>query len=141
MIERVKKFIIGGVLVGTLASFGLSFTAPPLPVAAACDGHFLTFPAWYNGITDSTCTPNTSATGGDLTKFIWKIALNIVNIMLQLVGYLCIGYMIYGGWKYLTSAGESDRITSGRKLIMYAAIGLVLSFFAVAIVSLIGGSI
>lgn len=142
MIERLKQFMIGGVFVGMLAAFGLSMTLPPqVASAAGCDAQFLTFPAWYNGLTNSSCVPDISSTGGNFSKFVWKIALNIVNIMLQLVGYLSIGYLIYGGWKYLTSAGEPDMIKSGRSLILYSIIGLVISFFAVTFVVVIGGAI
>ncbi len=142
MINRIKQFMLGGVLVGLLASLSLSFILPPQPVAAAgCNATFLTFPAWYNGITNDSCTPDISSTGGNFSKFVWKIALNIVNIMLQLVGYLAVGYLIYGGWKYLTSAGDSSRITSAKNLVLYAMIGLVISFFAVTFVVVIGNAI
>jgi len=42
---------------------------------------------------------------------------------------------------YLTSGGESDRIAAGRKIIMNAVVGLVISFFSVVIVSLVAGNI
>ncbi len=142
MIRRLKHFLIGGVFVGLLAAFSLSVILPPQTASAAgCDTQFLTFPAWYNGITNDSCTPDISSTGGNVSKFVWKIVLNVVNIMLQLVGYLAIGYLIYGGWKYLTSAGDSSRITSAKNLILYSLIGLVLSFFAATFVVVIGDMI
>lgn len=129
-----------------LSGFGVAAVIPASTAAAAkCTSSFLTFPAWYDGIIDqSTCrvaVPNVDKNGGGLPQFIFRIVLNIIEIALQLVAYAAAGYIIYGGFKYLTSAGSADRITSARKIIQNAIIGLIISFMSVAIVNLVSDNI
>lgn len=149
MINRMKHLIIGLFIIGF--GFGASGLIAPATASAdhedghSCNSGFLTFPAWYDGLLDaSTCKiaqPNSGDTGDGLSKFIFTIILNIIEIALQLVAYAAVGYIIYGGFKYLTSAGSADRITAGRKVIMNALIGLVLSFMSIAIVNLVTANI
>ena len=108
-----------------------------------CSAAFLTFPAWYRGLPREGCDIKPPANGNDttLTGFIFTIVVNIIEIGLQLVAYAAVGYVIYGGFKYLTAAGDPSRITAGRKIITNALIGLVLSFMSIAIVNLIANGI
>jgi hypothetical protein len=125
------------------ASFGgatLALAAPQ-PVSAACADRLLTFPAWYRGVVDDSCNVKSPNEVGGLPTFIWKIVLNIIEIMLQIVGFLSVGYIITGGFKYLTSTGSSDDIVKARKTIMNALIGLVISIFSVAIVNVVAGAV
>lgn len=125
---------------------GFTAVYAPSTANAAC-GTFLSIPAWYNGLTKgSDCelkSPDEMGGAKDerLGKYITRIVLNVINILLQLVGYIAVGFIMFGGFIYLTSGGESDRITSGRKIIMNAVVGLVISFFSVVIVSLVAGNI
>ena len=117
----------------------------------ACNAYFLTFPAWYNGLAaekDGTCvvvSPTDLKTGPDdtqyLSRFIWVIVLNGLQILLQSVAYIAVGFIMYGGFVYLTSAGRSDKITRGREMIQNAIIGLIISLIAVTLVAYLGGVI
>lgn len=125
-------------LVGVLAMNAL-VVLHPTPASAACTTRFLTFPAWYDGLTDKDCSiekPDASKDG--LSKFIWKIVLNVIEILMQLVAYASVAFLIWGGFTYMTAAGSADMITNGKKTIFNAIIGLVISIMAVAIVTLIG---
>jgi len=107
-----------------------------------CGGaRFLTMPAWYKGVAakdaNGDCNISVEAAGGDLKTFIWKIAFNIVEIMLNLVGYISVAFVIVGGFKYLTSAGSPDGNVKGRKTIINALVGLVISIMSIGIVNLI----
>ena len=114
---------------------------PAQPVDAKCAGNFLTFPAWHEGLTEADCTVKDPETAGGLDKFIWKIALNVLNTLIQLVAYVSAGFILYGGFTYLTSGGSSDKVTAGRKMIQNALIGLVISLFAVFAVSYVAGNL
>jgi len=122
---------------------GASLTvAAPYTVYADCNDRLLTFPAWFKGLTDANCDiqkPDSSKEG--LSKFIWTIVLNITEFMLQLVGYIAVGFIIYGGFKYITGAGSPDSTVRARKTIMNAVIGLVISLFSVALVNLVAGAL
>jgi hypothetical protein len=62
-------------------------------------------------------------------------------MILQLVGYIAVGFIIFGGYKYMISAGSPDGMVKARKTITNAIIGLVISIFSVAIVKIISGAI
>lgn len=143
-----RTFIIGAFI----AIFSATAVAVAVPQSAhaavqpdnsaSCGGaRFLTMPAWYRGVagkdSNGDCAVLVEAAGGDLKTFIWKIAFNIVEIMLHLVGYVAGAFVIVGGFKYLTSAGSPDGNVNGRKTILNAVIGLVISIMSIGIVNLV----
>lgn len=139
MKNALKTFAI---LLGLSSLVFVAMPATPVHAAGKCDTNFLSFPTWYRGVVDtSDCSIQSPDEVGGLSKFIWKIALNILEIMLQLVGYVSLAFVIYGGFLYLTSGGSADRVRSGKNTIINALVGLVLSFFSVVIVALVAGNI
>lgn len=142
MIKTLRAWIIAFVFVGLAGGSFMSLTAPTTTYAAGCTSRVLTFPTWYNGLgenKDGGCEIKQPGSGPKgLSNFIWAIALNVIEIALQLVGYLSVGFIIYGGFKYITGMGASDKIVAARKIIQNAVIGLVISLFSVAIVNLAG---
>lgn len=142
VVLQKSKFILLGMMFAILVG-GWYGAMASQPASAAC-GSFLTFPAWYDGLVDGDC--NITAIGGgsgqvDLQKFIWTIAFNIVEILLQIVAYVTGFYVLYGGFQFITSTGSPDGTAKARKTIINALIGLVLAIAAVGIVNLISGAI
>jgi len=114
--------------------------ATPQVAFAAGDGGFLGFPPWYRGLTAGGEIASPSGKGG-LSKYVWTIALNIVDMMLVAVGYLS-GFMIlYGGWLLIFSQGNPEGIARGRTTIYMAIVGLVLAIASVSIITYVVGSI
>lgn len=60
--------------------------------------------------------------------------------MLHLVGYICVAFIIYGGFIFMT-AGGSDGAARGRTTLLNAVIGLVISVASIAIVNVVTGFI
>jgi len=115
--------------------------ATPETTYAACTDRLLTFPAWYKGLTTGDCNIKSPKEAGGLSKFIWTIVLNVIEMTLQIVGYLAVGFIIRGGFKYMTALGEAAEVAKAKKIIMDAVIGLVLSIMSVGIVNLVAGAI
>jgi hypothetical protein len=115
--------------------------ATPQTTFAACGAPLLTFPAWYRGLVNGECDILSPTQVGGLGPFVFKIVLNIIDIMLQLVGYICVVYIIWGGFKYMYSAGSPDGAAKARQTILNAVIGLMISLFSVAIVNVAAGAI
>lgn len=67
------------------------------------------------------------------------ILKTIVDTLLLVVGFLSVAMIIFGGIKYMTSSGDSAKLTAAKNTILYAAIGLVVAVCAFAIVSWIVG--
>ncbi|HEY1085886.1 MAG TPA: hypothetical protein VGE34_04135 [Candidatus Saccharimonadales bacterium] len=120
---------------------GATAVMPVQPASAACQNSFLTFPAWHKGLTKGDCSIKSPDEVGGLSNFIWAIVLNVLNILIQAVAYVSGGFIIWGGFQYLIAAGSSDRVTSARKTIQNAVIGLVISLFAVIVISYVAGQL
>lgn len=114
---------------------------------AACDPNegassFFGFPHWYQyleGQTDeltSKCIPTISK----LTDF-WGIALAVVDILLRIGGMLAVVYIIYGGFRYMTSQGEPERINEAKNTLLNAVIGLVIVIIAIVAVNFVGSQL
>lgn len=117
-----------------------------VPLGGSCNEKLLTFPAWYRGLVDGDCElkrpgPLTTDKEIEIKKYIWTIALNIIEMGLQLVGYAAVAFILYGGTRLITSAGSPGGIASARQTIFNAAIGLVLSLFSIAIVNTVAGAL
>lgn len=132
-------------IVFVLGAGGATLAVATPQTAVACKDTLLTFPAWYKGsnVQDQTScdlkAPPSSTAG--LQTYIWTIVLNVIEFLLQLVAYLAAGFIIFGGYKYLMSAGSADGMSKAKTTITNAVIGLVLSLMAVAIVNVISGVI
>ena len=140
----MKKIIIAMSLM-VMGSFGASVTFPNTSFADdACSnkGKILTLKPWYSGLTNNDCSlKSPGADTNSQANYIWKIALNIVDDLLQLIGYTTVGYIMYGGFLMMTSNGAPDKAAHGRKTIMSAAIGLVIALASVALVNFISSKI
>ncbi len=67
-----------------------------------------------------------------------KIATNVLNFLLSVVGTIAIIMSVIGGIMYMTAAGDEDRIATGKKIVTYSIIGILISLAALVIVSQIG---
>lgn len=141
----MKKIIIAMSLV-IIGSFGASMAFPSTSFAESneCDkkGRILTLKPWYDGLTKGDCSIKDIGSDADSqANFIWRVVLNIVDDLLQLIGYTTVGYIMYGGFLMMTSNGVPDKAAHGRKTIMSAAIGLVIALASVALVNFISSNI
>lgn len=138
---KLQQKLLTFLAITTLFAGFTAVYVPSTAQAADCSSSFLSFPAWYDGLTDGNCNVQSPDAVGGLSSFIMIIVLNLVEILLRVVGYISVGFIMYGGFIYLTSGGESDRIASGRKIIMNAVVGLVISFFSTVIIGLFASNI
>lgn len=125
--------VLSGLLFAFFAGGGVVATLPSAP-AAACTSTFLTLPPWYDGLSKDCKNIDTSI-GPE--KFIPILVSNIVEIILQLVGYVAVLFIIYGGFLYMTSTGEPQKLAGAKSTILNAIIGLIVAIFAVTIVNFI----
>ncbi len=84
-------------------------------------------------------TPSTEGYAAGLTKATdaRQFALNVTNFVLGFLGLTAVLVIIYGGFLYLTAAGEEDKTTKGKKSIQYALMGILIILGSYAIVNTI----
>lgn len=116
------------------------FAATAQSCAAEKTKTFFGLPVWYKYM-DVTERAGQCAINIDIKtnpNQVWLIALGFVDILLRLAGMLAVGYLMYGGFLYLTSQGEPDRTKHAKDAILGAVIGLIIALIAIQVVSFIG---
>ncbi len=63
----------------------------------------------------------------------------IVNILSIIVGIVAVIMIVYGGFRYITSGGDSGNVTNAKNTILYAIIGLIIVALAQVIVRFVLG--
>ena len=114
--------------------------ATPQNVSAAnnCEASLLGIPPWYRGLTNGDdCSIAGPASSNDLSGFIWRIALNVLQIVLVIIAYIAVFFILYGGFLFITGGGNPSQIEKGRKSITNAVVGLALSLSVIAVTNFI----
>jgi len=157
--KKIRTYI-AHISVGVFALVSVLVAAAPIASAAPltatsnpddCSQRFLTFPTWYRGLAivqetapgsgEYQCGIQSPEKAGGLSAFIWHIVLNVIEIGLQIVGYLTAFFILWGGYQFLISVGNPDVAAKARQTILNAAIGLAISIASIAGVNLIFGVI
>jgi hypothetical protein len=73
-------------------------------------------------------------TGNCDSTSISKLIKDVVNILSIVVGIVAVVMVIYGGFRYVTSAGDGGRVASAKSTIIYALIGLAIAALSQLIV-------
>ena len=66
-----------------------------------------------------------------------RIITTIINILSVVVGIVAVIMVIVGGFKFITSGGDSAKVTSARNTIIYALIGLIIVALAQVMVKFV----
>jgi hypothetical protein len=53
-----------------------------------------------------------------------------INILAWIIGVVAVIMVIFGGFRFVTSTGDSNSVASARSTIVYALIGLMVAVFA-----------
>jgi len=64
---------------------------------------------------------------------------NIIHTLLIVIGAVSLIVMIFGGYQYITSAGNPEQAGKGKNMLLGAIIGMVIAFAAYVIVNEIIG--
>jgi hypothetical protein len=123
MIQKIK-------LAMTALSLSLGLMAPlaMAGVASAIDTQNTINTGLCNGVTDATGSAGsgcftTDQTGTDSLK---TIATKIINVFSIIVGIVAVIMIIYGGFRYITSGGDSGRVGNAKNTLIYAIVGLII---------------
>jgi hypothetical protein len=105
---------------------------------AECRGDgALKIPTWHQYLPkDANCNINTTDMGGEVVIL---VLFGIFDIVLFLAGFIAVIIVIWGGYKFLTSAGEPQKIASARTTIINALVGILITFVASNVVGFIAG--
>lgn len=83
---------------------------------------------------DPTDQPQ-DAMGGDFRANI----VHVLNYILGFLGLTAVAFIVYAGFLMVTSGGDDEALGKGKKIITYAAIGIVIILLSYGIVNVIVG--
>ena len=107
-----------------------------MPALALADNPFTRAKADLEG------TVATKAYGGTPPRQnLFEIAGSLINVALGFLGIVLLGYMLYAGFMWMTSGGETEKAEKALTMIRNAVIGLVIIVAAFAISNFVLGSL
>lgn len=65
----------------------------------------------------------------------------ILNIVLGIVGLIAVLFLVWGGFQYITSAGDEEKVKSAKGTMINALIGVVVVILAYALVRVVTNAI
>lgn len=101
---------------------------------------FAAAPSAYADAKSEICSGVGAATGStgckppEKSPTIDGLIKTIVNVLSWVVGVLAVIMIIYAGFQYVTSGGDSGKISNAKNTLIYAIIGIVIVAFSQAIV-------
>lgn len=128
-----------GAIVGTVLSVALML---PLlltaPLASAQDNVPLTVDEFFGSSDDGDSFAGQAGLGNaDLTDLI----ASGIRVVLGFIGVVAVVIILAGGLKWMTAAGNDEKVKSAKKLIVSGIIGLIITLSAYAIASFVIGQI
>lgn len=134
--------MVFGMLGGGLVVAPVVARAATAENCSGSSGSFLGFPTWYKYLQPSfNDTTKDCSVQFDIKQDIPKVLLAVFEIILRVAGLVAVGYVVYGGFMYLISQGEPDRVKGAKTTIINAVIGLAIAISATAIVNLVASNI
>jgi len=133
MLKKIKSYVLMAITVLTVAA---PIALPTLSASAACSNIGNQVASGAQGAAGSgtagygLCTDSSNVGGGAITG----IAAKVVNLFSIVVGAVAILMIIVGGFRYITSGGDSNRVGGAKNTLIYAIIGLVIVALAQVIV-------
>jgi len=125
---KIKKLLSGFL---TLSLLGMIFLSPILVRAESC----ATAGTGEGGVDTTLCNPLPGIENlPDFVAAALKYALGLLGVIA-----LCI--FIYGGFTWMTSAGNEKKVTQGRDTIIWASLGILVIFLSYALVVTVFGLI
>ncbi len=113
-----KLLVLFTIIVTTSAIVNISFPTPTHAADFGCR-YFLGLTSWDCGLAEFDNEDH-------LKSNIIIIASNVFVDITVIAAYLVLGYVIYGGYLYIFSAGDPNKVTTGKKTLIHAFTGLAI---------------
>ncbi|HEX8182911.1 MAG TPA: hypothetical protein VF575_04905 [Candidatus Saccharimonadales bacterium] len=114
----MKKYIVGLLMAITMISGGIGFTGQALAAPAPTSSARAEVCAGVNGQVTGGCSTTSGAS-------ISKILKGLINLLSVIAGIAAVIMIIISGLKYITSSGEAQAVSSAKRTLIYAVVGLV----------------
>lgn len=140
MLKKISLFLLSIFAVGVIASAIVPVSKTAYAESASSNSIITTMASapvfkdergCYNfgGLISWSC--NVTISDKDSLKTgLWTIVANVATDITIIAAYLVIGFVIYGGYLYLSSSGDPNKVAAGKKTLTQAFIGLAIVMLA-----------
>ncbi len=129
----MKKLLLN-VVAALLTVCGMSAVAAMSPAAYA-DGGLVYCPSTGDFVADLASCEDYAGQIND--NNLMGTVNTIINVIIGMVGFIAVVMMIIGGISFITSQGDTNKVTKARNTILYGVVGLVVALLAFAIVNFV----
>ena len=144
-----KKLIAFAIAMSALIGLLAPVSGNAYAASYGCNNHFLGLRAWYDGLVKSGPDENGECKlkspkdlgGGKagMRKYVWTIIMNVVSMIFGVVGYLAIGFVMWGGFQYILAQGDVNKMTRAKRTVTNSIIGLTIVMTASIISGVVSG--
>lgn len=120
----MKKFLSACLIAASLAWLSAA-ALPARAIGSLIDANILA---------ETDCVQTGDTTCQYSLNTFMRVGINVAEMILGLVGALALVVFIYGGVRMLTSGGNAESVTAGKKSIIGAVIGMLLVFGSYTII-------
>ena len=132
MIKRIKSLFL---IAMTALAVGAPAVALPLTASAAAAGSCNSIQTSISsGIASATGSGSGSCGGSTSNTGLTNLAKKVVNIFSIIVGVVAVIMIIYGGFRYITSGGDTGNVGNAKNTLIFAVVGLIIVALAQFIV-------
>ena len=78
----------------------------------------------------------TATTTGGVSQ-IQSFIESVIQVLIALAGAVSVGFFVWGGFGYITSSGNPEKLDQSKKTIFYSAIGLAIVLGAFVLSSIV----
>ena len=120
-------------LIGTLSFFGVDIVSAISSTPPEATAHISEQTRAFLG--------NRGVGVGPVTRDVRAVVAQLIQGSLGIIGVMFIAYAFYGGMMILTSAGDEDKISTGKSTLRTATIGIVVVLSALGITTFVTSAI
>jgi uncharacterized membrane protein len=111
---------------------------------ARCVTTFLGLNPWYvylNLRPYPDCSLNLDLTHYSNWNDLWLIAVALLDDLMKVAGIVAVVFVLYGGFRYLTSQGNPENIKAAGSTLLNAIVGVIIAFLAAGVVGFLGNKL
>jgi hypothetical protein len=72
-----------------------------------------------------------------ITKFVWTVILNLADGIFRIAGVVATGFIVWAGFQYMISQGNSGAIANAKTTMTNAIVGLIITALASLIINFV----
>lgn len=129
MMKKLLSFGLAFFIVGTL------FTLPVESSTAFAQNQDLSTGNYLINSNDNPDVLKGATSRWSDSNDIREVIKKIIDFILVFLGIIATAFVIYGGFLYITSQGDDGKTESAKKIMTYAAIGIVIILISFALVN------